>query len=508
MNGVPDARIRLLVERPAHPEGRFVLYWMLTARRLHSNFGLDRAVYWAEQLGRPLVIFEELRHDYAWASPRMHRFALDGMREHAECLRAGPVTYLPYVEPHPGAREGLLEALAAHACVVVSDDYPVWDVPQLLSAASQRVGVRFEAVDSNGLLPMRSACRDFTAAVHFRRHLHKELSPHLVRFPHPDPLASAELVAGDAGLLLGDGNLALQLAERWPMATREMLDADAAQLAQLRLAHDVAPVSCTGGHEAARQRLERFMTDGLDRYADERNHPDSDAASGLSPYLHWGHLGAHEVFERLAARERWSPARLSVEVTARREGWWGMSPTAEAFLDEFVTWREIGFNFAVEHPDDFDAWQQLPAWAIQTLEEHADDPREHLYTFDELDEARTGDRIWNAAQRQLRREGIIHNYLRMLWGKRILEWTRHPREALDIMIELNNRYALDGCDPNSYSGIFWVLGRFDRAWKERPIYGKVRYMSSEATRRKVKMESYLKRFSAAAEAAERRAGGL
>jgi len=170
-----------------------------------------------------------------------------------------------------------------------------------------------------------------------------------------------------------------------------------------------------------------------------------------------------------------------------------MSPSAEAFLDELVTWRELGYGFCTHEPD-YDRYESLPAWARATLEDHASDPREHIYSVDELGAASTGDDLWNAAQRQLVHEGVIHNYLRMLWGKRILEWTRHPREALAVMIEINNRYALDGRDPNSYSGICWVLGRFDRGWPERAIFGKVRSMTSASTRRKVKLDDYLARW--------------
>jgi len=171
-----------------------------------------------------------------------------------------------------------------------------------------------------------------------------------------------------------------------------------------------------------------------------------------------------------------------------------MSASAEAFLDELVTWRELGYGFCTYEPD-YARYETLPEWARDTLEEHAEDPRERIYSLDELAGAGTSDEIWNAAQRQLVREGVIHNYLRMLWGKRILEWTPHPRAALDVMVELNNRYAVDGRDPNSYSGIFWVLGRFDRGWPERPIFGKVRSMTSASTRRKLRLATYLERWS-------------
>ena len=163
-------------------------------------------------------------------------------------------------------------------------------------------------------------------------------------------------------------------------------------------------------------------------------------------------------------------------------------------MDQLVTWRELGYNMC-RWRADHDRYDSLPDWAVRTLRDHFDDTRDHLYSLQEFEAAETHDELWNAAQRQLRVDGSIHNYLRMLWGKKILHWSKSPLEALRIMIELNNKYALDGRDPNSYSGIFWILGRYDRPWgPERPIFGKVRYMSSRNTRRKLKVAGYLDRY--------------
>ena len=169
-----------------------------------------------------------------------------------------------------------------------------------------------------------------------------------------------------------------------------------------------------------------------------------------------------------------------------------MDESSEAFLDELVTWRELGYNMAAHRPDYRD-YASLPEWARSSLASHREDPRQYLYSVEQFEQAETHDPLWNAAQTQLREEGVIHNYLRMLWGKKILEWTKSPEEAAEVMIELNNRYALDGCDPNSYSGIYWCLGRYDRAWgPERPIFGKIRYMTSENTARKYSVRNYIK----------------
>ena len=192
-------------------------------------------------------------------------------------------------------------------------------------------------------------------------------------------------------------------------------------------------------------------------------------------------------------REGWlgdTPRRA----TGAREGWWGVSANAEAYLDQLITWRELGFNFTSKRAD-YDRFESLPAWAIATLEAHAADAREWVYDLETLEHSRTHDPLWNAAQRQLVREGRMHNYLRMLWGKKILQWSATPRDALAAMIELNNKYAIDGRNPNSYSGIFWVLGRYDRPWfPERPVSGVLRYMTSESAARKLRLREYLKRY--------------
>ena len=248
-----------------------------------------------------------------------------------------------------------------------------------------------------------------------------------------------------------------------------------------------------GGTKAGRATLARFL-ERLPRYAQQRNDPDAEATSGLSPYLHFGHLSAHEIFTAVARRSGWTGERLSKSPLGGARGWWGMDESTEGFLEQLVTWRELGFNFCA-HRDDAAEFGSLPTWAQATLEHHARDPREATYSLAEFEAARTHDPVWNAAQRQLVREGHIHGYLRMLWGKKVLEWSPTPKHALATLIELNNKYALDGRDPNSYSGILWVFGRYDRAWgPERPVFGKVRFMSSAAALRKVRMRGYLERF--------------
>jgi deoxyribodipyrimidine photo-lyase len=259
--------------------------------------------------------------------------------------------------------------------------------------------------------------------------------------------------------------------------------------------HSVEPVATVGGSRAANKTLRAFLNSRLPIYDSDRNQPSQDATSGLSPYLHFGHISVHEVFDEMTRLAGWTPARVVSKPTGSSSGWWGASPEVESFFDQLITWRELGYNMCWQR-DDYDQYESLPDWAQRTLAEHAHDPRPHVYSSAQFEAAKTHDKLWNAAQRQLVRDGRIHNYLRMLWGKKILEWSASPREALDVMIELNNKYALDGRNPNSYSGIFWVLGRYDRAWgPERTIFGKIRYMSSENTARKVRVKQFIEQYS-------------
>jgi deoxyribodipyrimidine photo-lyase len=468
------------------PAGEFVLYWMIAARRVRHSFALQHAAARAAELGKPLVILEALRVGYPWASDRLHRFVIDGMADNERRLAGASVVYHPYVEPAPGAGKGLVAALAARAALVVTDDFPCFFLPRMVAAAAARCPVRMESVDGNGLYPMRATPRVFTTAASFRLHLHKSLRDHLGAFPAPDPLA------GLAPPPLGA--LPAEIAARWPRASPSLLAGDAGALAALPIDHAVAVSPIRGGAEAGEAQLRRFVSARLDGYPVDRDDPDADAGSGLSPYLHFGHVSAHEVFVRVMRHAGWTEARLADKPTGRREGWWNAGAPAEAFVDQLVTWRELGLNMC-SHRDDYDRLETLPDWARATLAKHAGDPRPHLYDLAALEAARTFDPVWNAAQRQLVREGRIHNYLRMLWGKKVLEWSRTPEEALATLITLNDKYALDGRDPNSYSGILWTFGRYDRAWgPEREIFGTVRYMSSESARRKLRLSTYLERY--------------
>ncbi|WP_437191854.1 deoxyribodipyrimidine photolyase [Planctomicrobium sp. SH527] len=483
----PLSRIRALNSNPVNPDGNFILYWMTAQRRSTWNFGLQRAVQWAEKLNRPLVILEALQVGYRWANDRIHRFVLQGMANNRAALAPKPVTYYAYVEPQQRAAHGLFDSLAQLACVVVTDDFPCFFLPILNRIAGQRSPVLAESIDSNGLLPLSVTDHAYPTAYAYRRFLQKELAKHIETAPTPDPLSGVSLPKL--------ASLPENILAKWPEASDALLTGTPEQLQSLPIDHHVVPAAFNGGQIAANQLLTLFMNNRLDRYGEERNSPENESVSGLSPHLHFGHISPHEIFHRICTREEWTPDCLSESKSGSKEGWWGMSPSAEQFLDQLITWRELGFNMCT-HRADYDKYESLPDWAKATLKKHERDPRETIYTLDEFENAKTHDPVWNAAQRQLVRDGRMHNYLRMLWGKKILEWTESPRQALEFMIELNNKYAVDGRDPNSYSGIFWVLGRYDRAWgPERPVYGTIRYMSSENTLRKLRLKTYLAQYA-------------
>ncbi len=498
MSVVPALRIRKVNDEGVHGEGDYVLYWMIANRRTSYNFALDRALQYCRDLGKPLVIFEALRCGYRWASERLHRFVIDGMAEHAAACARHQVAYYAYVEPHPGAGKGLLEAFAGRACLVVTDEFPCFFLPQMVAAAGRQLKVKLEAVDSNGLLPVHATEQVFSRAFDFRRYLQKSLAPHLGEFPAADPLGKAGFSSAPA--------IPPKISAQWPAAGATLLAAEPGTLDRLPIDHGVKPARLRGGETQARLRMKDFLARKLAEYAENRNEPEMDVSSGFSPYLHFGFLSAHEVLHELARHERWKPEKLSLRANGSRDGWWNMSASAEGFLDELVTWREVGYNFS-GHRADYDRYESLPEWAQKTLQEHTRDERAHTYTLEEFAAGATHDPLWNAAQMQIVREGQMHNYLRMLWGKKILEWTRTPQDAAAIMIELNNKYGLDGRNPNSYSGIFWVLGRYDRPWgPERAIFGHIRYMASENTTRKLSVKQYIAKY--APEAAVQRQSAL
>ena len=474
------------------PEDGYVLYWMQINRRLHYNFALEYAVAYANRIGRPLVILEGLACDYPWATARTSTFILEGMAEHARQLRdAQSVLYIPYPEQLSGSYGKLVRDLCSRAAILISDEYPVFIMRERNEKLTKELDIPFHTIDSNGIIPMALSEKAPYSAYVFRKMMQKMFRECWEHPPQEHPLKGLQ----NQGL---------------PDLPKVVMDKRKTGLDHLGssrkiekfvnglsgLDKNIDSIEIKGTRRAALERLDEFTGNDLIRYDDDRNDPDKERTSRLSPWLHFGKISAFEVVKEVFAMQPkgWDIGDAR-PVNGKRSGFFGGHASIESFLDEVITWRETGFHFAW-HTPEYDQFDSLPSWALETLSEHSDDRREHVYSYEELADARTHDPVWNAAQMQLREEGRIHNYLRMLWGKKVLEWTPDPQTALEYLIDLNNYYAIDGRDPNSYSGIFWIFGRFDRAWgPERQIYGKIRYMSSDSARKKIKMDNYLKRYS-------------
>jgi deoxyribodipyrimidine photo-lyase len=478
--GYNQARVRPLNQASTASGGEYVLYWMQAARRLRHNHALDYALACARELSRPLVVFEALRLDYPWASRRLHRFVLEGMRDNAGRARAAGLNYWPFAETRPGEGRGLARRLAARAALVVTDEFPCFVVPAQSQALARSSEVPVFAVDSNGIVPLARLGPAASAAAHLRPRLHREFAeawPHRARArPHPSDVALRPVAP--------------------PFEAWSGTDLDAF-LERLPLAGPRPVAGTVGGESAGRARLRRFLKAGLRGYAEERSTPRSPSeghASGLSPYLHFGHLAVQEVAEAvLRTGGAFGVDHLRLDNRGRRDGFFGDDPDVGAFLDEALTWRDLGYHWHFTRGADATSLETaLPRWALQTLGAHADDRRQWVYSAAELERGATHDPLWNAAQRELVATGTIHNYLRMLWGKKVIEWSATPAAAFRTLEHLNNKYALDGRDPNSYSGIMWCFGLFDRPWTpERKVLGFVRYMSSENTARKFRLGPYL-----------------
>jgi deoxyribodipyrimidine photo-lyase len=475
------ARVRQVNDRGESRGGDYVLYWMQIARRLDHNHALDHALAQAGRLGKPLVVYEGLRLDYPWASLRLHRFILEGMRENAAAAARLGLNYWPWVERKVGEGRGLLAGLAARAALVVTDDFPCFIVPGQTAALAGRAEVAVMAVDAGSVVPLSRLGATVSAAAHLRPRIHRAFAAaweHRAAARPRVPASAARTVAP-------------------PFEPAALADLDAL-IDTLPVDRSVCPVAQTpGGGSAARDRLAAFIAHRLRGVAARRSHPAPPAEarqSGLSPYLHFGHLAIEEVVERvLLSTGAWSPATLNAHAVGRREDFFCRDADVNSFLDEALTWRDLGLHWHRERRADTASLESaLPAWARATLGAHAADRRAHTYTPAEWEAGATHDPLWNAAQRELMATGTIHNYLRMLWGKKVIEWSRTPQEAYMTLVHLNNKYALDGRDPSSYTGILWCFGLFDRPWApERPVLGTVRYMSSENTARKFKLGPYL-----------------
>ncbi|MAT48653.1 MAG: deoxyribodipyrimidine photolyase [Euryarchaeota archaeon] len=495
---ISPLRIRQMNSKNINLDGDFVLYCMISTRRLKWNFSLKYAVEMARKLDKPLLVVESLNMNHKWASDRIHNFVINGMLDNRIDFENTSITYIPFVETKSNQGKGLLQNLSDFSALVVIDDFPTYFPSIVVNNVGSKLPVMTVAIDSNGILPMKLAGKECITAHSFRRILHKNVLQYLENevlgecLPKMDDLK--KLPVEKINMIAKEINWEFTPLEwLWRASQQDSIGIDA--LSSINIDHNVYPVNNKmGGSKNAFMKMNDFVHKKLNNYSKERNKPSEKATSGLSPWLHFGHISPHEIVFNILSKEKWDAGLINESRIGSRSGWWGLSESSEGFLDQLITWRELGFNFA-HFRRDHTSWTSLPQWAQDTLEAHSLDYKEEVYTFEELESANTSDPVWNAAQNQLIREGIIQNYLRMLWGKKILQWAPDAKTAMTWMIQLNDRWALDGRDPNSYTGIFWVLGRHDRAWFERPIFGKVRYMTSNSTSKKYNLEKYLKIYS-------------
>jgi len=512
MPNINDDRIRLANDSPIDPAGRYVLYWCQMYRRWDRNHALDAAIAQARELKKPLVVYEGLKLNYPWASARMHQFMLEGMAESAKRAKELGIHYWPFVETPEHNGHGLLRQLCEKACLLITDDYPQFIVPAQIRALAAKVDIAVWAVDGNSLVPLKLLGPPTAAAAHLRPKIRKLFAEGWKHRAEAEP--DFERVRGPKSLAA-------------PFELWQPPDDLGAFVKGLPIDQSVPAVSGTpGGSIEAHAVLADFLKFKLDRYAEERSLPDDpkrNSASRLSPHLRHGHISIQEVVEQTLGK-KWTLDEINPQARGR-DDYYCRDANINSFLDEAITWRDVGlqWNFARrgqgsgvssqnkswqnegEQPSfnfethDFSPLSSkgtlkavLPPWAMATLEKHTGDAREFLYTLEEFENADTHDELWNAAQTELVATGRIHNYLRMLWGKKVLEWTKTPEEAYSILEHLNNKYALDGRDSNSYTGILWCFALFDRPWPpERQVFGNIRFMSSTNTGKKFKLKGYL-----------------
>ncbi|MDB4756591.1 FAD-dependent oxidoreductase [Mariniblastus sp.] len=427
--------------------GDFVLYWMQTAMRADENPALDLAMFLADFLKLPLLVFQGLSGRDRYGSDRHHTFVLEGARDVQNAFQEQGISYAFYLEQENRAEKPILQGLARTARVVVTEEMPV--NPYLRSAISldRNVATPLIKVDTACILPMREVGKTFDRAFEFRqRHGQDQVN----RAGRPWPETKSEPRPFNLGQLHFPHNLFLQ-------DTIENL------VAGCEIDHSVGPIpDSPGGFRSGYRRWLRFKDHHLNQYASKRGNPLSKGVSRMSAYLHYGMV---------------SPFRIA------REASQSDSSGAKKFLDELLVWRELAYNFCF-HQRDHARLQGLPEWAIKTLKEHSPDHRPLTFNWEDLARANSGDPLWDICQRSLLRQGELHNSLRMTWGKKFLEWTASPKLALKLMIDLNNRYALDGRDPCSYGGILWCLGLFDRPHDpEIPIFGTLRPRSTKTDRK-------------------------
>lgn len=448
-----SSRVTQLNQSTENTKGRYVLYWMQMFKRASHNYALNFAIQMANEHQLPLVVYEGLKFYYPWASDRIHTFILEGVAEKQAEFSERGIRYIFYLQRNERDPRNTVAKLAREAALLVTDDYPCFIIPEHNERIA-RLKLPVYAVDANGMVPMSALPKEEYAAYTIRPKINRLLPdlPRTIVTPHLDVQKPALDVECPETIVSEDNIPDL--------------------VSKCDIDHTVRPSDrYHGGTAAGRKRLTHFVRNILPHYDKSRNDPSVDGTSRLSPYLHFGFLSIQEIVAAVEQAKAPKPAK-------------------DAFLEEAIVRRELSFNLTRHNPH-YDSLKALPVWALKTMRDHADDPRPELLDAEKIEAADTYDELWNAAQRELLTTGHLHNYVRMLWGKRVIEWQRSYEMAFELLVHLNNKYGLDGRDPNSYAGILWCFGKHDRPWFEREIFGTIRYMTSKSMAKKFNARRYM-----------------
>jgi deoxyribodipyrimidine photo-lyase len=448
---IESERIAVVNNQPVH-RGKWVLYWMQQSQRAYDNPALETAIFHANRLNLPVRVIFVLTDRYPEANLRHYRFMLEGLAQTREQLVRRRIGLQVIEGDDPQA---VLAPLLKNAALLVCDVGYTRHQRDWRRAVLQSCPCRALAVEGDVVVPVAVTS---PKAEYAARTIRPKIHRHLERFLVPCPRFRPEHPSDETS---------------WPGL--DLSDIDGI-LDDLDLDRSVPAASdfFKGGPESAREQLQDFISHRLARYTGNRNQPQTDDISHMSLYLHFGQI---------------SPVALALAI---RDASTGNPADRDAYLEELIVRRELAVNF-VHYTPDYDRYSCLPAWARKSLSEHAADKRPVVYDRQALEAGQTHDSYWNAAMAEMRATGFMHNYMRMYWGKKVLEWSPSPQEAYDTLLFLNNRYFIDGRDPNSFAGVGWVFGLHDRAWFQRDILGKVRYMAASGLERKCDINAYVEK---------------
>ena len=450
---------RVTVRREGAPlkNGKCIVYWMQRAQRGIDNPALDLAIEIGNELDLPVVAFFSVISNFPHANLRHYAFLNQGLKDIEPDLAERNVSFVVRRPPNNSLEKLLAEVGAA---LLIGDENQCREPERWRMVLAKRLELPFWTVDADVVVP--SAL--FPKHQYMLHIMRPKLLAELPRYLVPTPVTTASK-AWERSREFESFNVTADVTEGWRNLDRSVKPVD----------------SFTGGTRAAMTRLEQFVANDLADYPRQRNHPEIDGTSRMSPYLHFGHI---------------SPMTIALACEqAVREGK-ATAAARDAYFNELIGWRELSVNF-VKHVPNYDSIECAPEWAQNTLREHAGDKRDPEYTLEQLERAETHDDLWNAAQTQMLKTGWMHNYLRMYWAKKMLEWAPNPALAWEWAVILNDKYELDGRDPNGYSGIAWAMGGVhDRPWFDRPIFGTVRYMSRASTGKKFDSKLYIDQMTA------------